>query len=155
MTLKPRANGRNIVGSYMLRPFAHPVRCCWMLLRVVAQSLKPVKTQQLPTLLRQQCWEFLRACWQWCANGCNNSQQCCDLQCIVRRIQPISLCKPCVIRVRGANNVGRALQTDPTLLRYASVITEQKKCWEMWAEKFDRFQILRNNIQQHATGFAN
>ena len=27
----------------MLRPFAHPVVCCWMLLRVVAQILKPVK----------------------------------------------------------------------------------------------------------------
>ena len=85
------------------------------------------RTQQLPTLLRQQCWELLRACWQWCANGRNNSQQCCannvgscsvrvgsgvqtdatqsqqcrDLQCIVGRIQPISLCKPCVMRVRG------------------------------------------------------
>ena len=56
----------NIVGSYMLRPFAHPVACCWMLLRVVAQSLKPVKlfSQQLPTFLlfrdrrsvAQQCW---------------------------------------------------------------------------------------------------
>ena len=35
----------------MLRPFAHPVACCWMLLHVVAQSLKPVKlfSQQLPT----------------------------------------------------------------------------------------------------------
>ena len=33
----------------MLRPFAHTVACCWMLLRVVAQSLKPVKlfSQQL------------------------------------------------------------------------------------------------------------
>ena len=52
-SLKPRANGRNIVGCYMLRPFAHPVACCWMLLRVVAQSLKPVKlfSQQLPTFL--------------------------------------------------------------------------------------------------------
>ena len=96
----------NIVGCYMLRPFAHPVACFWMLLRVVAQSLKPVKlfsqrlptfllfrnrrsvaqqcwivcialptflgvvasvctplptrTQQLPTLLRQRCWELLR-----------------------------------------------------------------------------------------------
>ena len=40
--------------------------CCWMLLRVVAQSLKPVKlfSQQLPTFLlfrdrrsvAQQCW---------------------------------------------------------------------------------------------------
>ena len=50
----------------MLRPFAHPVACCWMLLRVVARSLKPVKlfSQQLPTFLlfrdrrsvAQQCW---------------------------------------------------------------------------------------------------
>ena len=37
----------------MLRPFTHPVACCWMLLRVVAQSLKPVKlfSQQLLTFL--------------------------------------------------------------------------------------------------------
>ena len=43
----------NIVGCYILRPLAHPVACCWMLLRVVAQSLKPVKlfSQQLPTFL--------------------------------------------------------------------------------------------------------
>ena len=50
----------------MFRPFAHPVACCWMLLHVVAQSLKPVKLfrQQLPTFLlfrdhrsvAQQCW---------------------------------------------------------------------------------------------------
>ena len=50
----------------MLRPFAHRVACCWVLLRVVAQSLKPVKRfcQQLPTFLlfcdrrrvAQQCW---------------------------------------------------------------------------------------------------
>ena len=50
----------------MLRPFAHPVACCCMLLRVVAQSLKPVKlfSQRLPTFLlfhdrrsvAQQCW---------------------------------------------------------------------------------------------------
>ena len=60
--------------------------------------------------------------------------------------------------VRGPNNVGRAVQTDLTLLRYASAITEQKKCWELLAEKFDRFQTLRNNpnnIQQHPTGCAN
>ena len=63
--------------------------------------------------------------------------------------------KPCVMSVRGPSNVGRVAQTDPTLLRYASTITEQKKCWELLAEKFDRFQTLRNNIQQHATGCAN
>ena len=50
--------------------------------------------------------------------------------------------------VRGPNNVGRAVQTDPTLLRYASAITEQKKCWELLAEKFHRFPTLRNNKQQ-------
>ena len=50
----------------MLRPFTHPVACCWMLLRVDAQCLKPGKlfSQQLPTFLlfrdrrsvAQQCW---------------------------------------------------------------------------------------------------
>ena len=80
---------------------------------------------------------------------------CSDLQCIVGRIQPISLCKPCVMSVRGPNNVGRAVQTNTTLLPYTSAIMEQKKCWELLAEKFDRFQTLRNNTQQHATGCAN
>ena len=65
-TVKPRVNGRNVAGCYFLRPFAHPVACCCGLLGVVAQSLKPVKllatrkrTQQLPILLGQQCWELL------------------------------------------------------------------------------------------------
>ena len=55
--------------------------------------------------------------------------------------------------VRGPNNVGRAVETDPTLLRYASAITEQKKCWELLAEKFDRFQTLRRVCKrtQHVT----
>ena len=37
----------------MLRPFAHPVACCCMLLGVVAQGFKPVKplSQQLSTFL--------------------------------------------------------------------------------------------------------
>ena len=54
------------------------------------------------------------------------------------------------MRVRGFNNVERAAQTDPKLLRYALTITKQKKCWEMLAQKFDRFQTLRtpNNMQQ-------
>ena len=50
--------------------------------------------------------------------------------------------------VRCSDNVGRAVQTNPTLLRYASAITEQNKCWELLAEKFDWFQTLRNNTQQ-------
>ena len=36
----------------------------------------------------------------------------------------------------GPNNVGKAVQTDPTLLHYASAIMEQKKCWQLLAEKF-------------------
>ena len=43
------------------------------------------------------------------------------------------------------------VQTDQTLLRYASAITEQQKCRELLAEKFDRFQIWLNNTQQHPT----
>ena len=101
------------------------------------------------------CANNVGSCWQWSANGCDNSQQVMDLQCIVGRIQPIGLCNPCVISVRGPYNVGRTVKTDPTLLRYASAITEQKKCWELLAEKFDRFQTLRNNSQQHARGCAN
>ena len=69
----------------------------------------------------------------------------------------MSLCKLCVMSVGGPNNIpaGRAVQTDPTLLRYALAITEQNKCWELLALKFDWFETLRNNIQQHATGCAN
>ena len=52
-------------------------------------------------------------------------------------------------------NVWRAVQTDPTLLRYASAITEPMKCWELLVQKFDPFQTLRNNFQQRATGCAN
>ena len=78
---------------------------------------------------------------------CKRMQQLSNLQCIVGRIQPISLCKLCVMSVRGLNNVGRTVQTDPTLLRYVSAITEQKKCWDLLAEKFDRFQTLHNNTQ--------
>ena len=37
--------------------------------------------------------------------------------------------------VRDPNTVGRAVQPFPTLLRYASAITEQKKCWELLAQK--------------------
>ena len=38
--VKPRANGHNVVGCYMLRPFAHPVACCWESLRKVWNYVK-------------------------------------------------------------------------------------------------------------------
>ena len=50
----------NIVGCYMLCPFAHPFPCCCVLLGVVAHILKSVKL--LATNGRknsQQCWELL------------------------------------------------------------------------------------------------
>ena len=37
------------------------------------------------------------------------------------------------MHVGGRNNVERAVQTDPTLLRYASGITKQNKRWELLA----------------------
>ena len=120
----------------------HCCRCCLGCVQTDATTSNIVA----PTMLG-----VVGACWKWCANGCNNSQQCWDLQWIVGRIQPISDCKPCVMSVRGPNNVGRVVQTDPTLLRYALAIMEQKKCWELLSEKFDRFQTLCNNKQQHPT----
>ena len=55
------------------------------------------------------------------------------------------------MRMRGPNNVGRAVQTGPTLLRYASAMSEQKRCFELLAHKFDQFQTLRNSSQEHST----
>ena len=57
-------------------------------------------------------------------------------------------------------NVGRAVQTDPTLFCSASLITERKRCWELLVRKFDRFQIklhatTPNAMQQHLTGCTN
>ena len=81
---KARANGRNIVrqqlpttpnivGCFMLRSFAHPVACCYLLSGVVAQILKPGKllatckrTQQIPTMLDQHCWELFGLVRQQC-----------------------------------------------------------------------------------------
>ena len=43
LALKLALSGCNIVGYYMLRPFAHPAAYCCVLLGVVEQSLKPAK----------------------------------------------------------------------------------------------------------------
>ena len=69
--LKPPAIVRNFVGQQL--PTLLDVTCCVRLrtllhvVRVVAQSLKPVKrsttrkrTQQVRTLSGQQCWDLLR-----------------------------------------------------------------------------------------------
>ena len=45
------------------------------------------------------------------------------------------------MRVRGPNNAGRAVQTDPTLLRYASVITEQKNAVICFLKNLTGFKL--------------
>ena len=54
------------------------------------------------------------------------------------------------MRVRSLNKVGRAVQTDRTLLRYVSAVTEEEKFQGLLAQKFDRFQTSLNNSQHHA-----
>ena len=57
------------------------------------------------------------------------------------------------------NNVGKAVQTDPTLLHYASAIMEQIKmsrsCWLKSLTGFKLCAATPNNTQQLATGCAN
>ena len=55
------------------------------------------------------------------------------------------------MRLHSHNNVGRAVRLALTLLRYASAMTEQKKCLEWLPQKFDRFQTFPNNSQQLPT----
>ena len=56
--------------------------------------------------------------------------------------------RPCAVRVRGPNNVGRTAKTDPTLLHFASAIAEQKKCWELLVKSL----TTPSNKPQHANG---
>ena len=44
--------------------------------------------------------------------------------------------------ISGPNNVERALQTDPTMLRYASAITEQNKCCGLLANVASVYKAL-------------
>ena len=55
--------------------------------------------------------------------------------------------------MRSLNMLEELCKRDPKLLRYASAITEQNKCWELLAQHFDWFQTLRNNSQHHATTY--
>ena len=119
----------------MLRPFAHPVACCWMLLRVVAQSLKSVKlfSQQLPTYLlfrdrrsvAQQCWIRLHSSSNIVGAthadyasftktyGLYPSQDALQVPTLLGVVA--SVCRPLAIRA----------QQLPTLLA--------QQCWDWWA----------------------
>ena len=97
-------------------------------------NLHPFKlfiTAYLDPLLGQQCWELLRPCWRWWANGCNNSQQCWPITRVGLSRNFIALLsprRPCVMSVPSPNNVGKAVQK-----LCASAITEREKCWELLA----------------------
>ena len=113
-------------------------------------TIKVTNNSTAPCGNSQHYWanvgEFLRPCWRWCAKGCNNFQQCGDLQQSVGRIQPIRICKPCVLLVRGPNNVGRTVKTDQILLYHATVITEQDKFWELFALSLTSFKLCATNL---------
>ena len=108
-------------------------------------------TQQLLTLLGQQCCKLLCPCWQWCANACNNVGTCTSIE---RRMQPLRLWRPW-----HGNAYASPLQcwkscangSNIVAFHFSDQLTEQKKCWELSAQNFDRFQALHNNCQQHAT----
>ena len=55
------------------------------------------------------------------------------------------------MHVRGTKNVGRAVQTDPTLLRTPRRSRNTRNVGSCWLKRFDKVQILRNNSQQQTT----
>ena len=52
----------NIVGCYVLRQFAHPVACCWMLIACCCAKFKTGQTFQ-PFLLLRDCQSVAQQCW--------------------------------------------------------------------------------------------
>ena len=148
----------NIVGS-------NNVESCWV--RVSSGVQTDATTPNIVGSNNvESCWVrvgsgvqtplLLRSCWQWCAKGCNNSQQCWDLQCIMGRIQPIRLWRPCVMRVRGPNNVVRAVHMDPTLffgptLRWSRNKRNVGSCWPKSLTAFNLYATTPNNTQKHIT----
>ena len=94
--------------------------------------------QQLPTFLSQQY--NAGSCCVHVGSGLQ-TETTWDPHCIVGRMQPIRLWRPCVVCVRGPNNVRRAVQTDPTLLSYGSAITEQKKCRNCWLKSLTALKL--------------
>ena len=79
---------------------------------------------------------------------------------------PIRLCQPCAKHEHDPNNVGRAVQTDPTLLHHASAITEKRKLKSLTGLKprattpndmqqgvqSDTSHVTYNNVTSSCTG---
>ena len=102
-------------------------------LRVVACVLAVVceRMQQLPTMLGPAVHYGKDPTHKTLETMCN------------ARAWPQQCWKSCAY---GSNIVFRS---------HAWMITEQKKWWELLAQKFDRFQPLRNHSQQHAKTYNN
>ena len=75
-----------------------------------------------------------------------------DLQCIVGRIPPIRLCKPCVMHLCGPSNVGRVLHTDATVVapRFGGHGTKNKML-RVAGSKVWPVSNFRQRAQQDAT----
>ena len=119
---------------------------------------RPLVFSQAPCKRAQQLPTLLRACWQWCSNGCNNSQQVWDLHCIVGRVQPISLRNPCVMSVvapKMLEELCKRIQHCCATLRRSRNKRNVGSCWLKSLTGFKLCATTRNNIQQHATGCAN
>ena len=85
---------------------------------------------------------------------CKCMQQHWDMQSIERRMQPLRLWRPwhgnayawplqCWKSCANGSNI--------VAFHFSDQLTEQKRCWELSAQNFDRFQALHNNCRQHAT----
>ena len=128
--------------------------------KTIVEFLKATckRTEQLPTLLGQQCWELLRSLQQWCANGCNNSQQCWDLQCIVGWSRKGVY--HCVMRMRGQEQqcwkrCENGSNIDPTLIQHRRSWNKRNigtgSCWLKSLTGFKLCVTTPNNTQQHTT----
>ena len=93
-----------------------------------------------------------------CKCGCNNSQQRWPIARVGLSREVVALLsprRPCVMHVRGPSNVEKAAKMVPTLLCYFAVITEQKKCLELWAQVWTVWNFAQqlpttlNNMQHH------
>ena len=70
----------------------------------------------------------------------------------------IRLCKPCVMHVCGPNNVGRAVQTNSTLLLMLWQSQNKTNVGSCRLKSLTGFKLCvtnPNNTQQHAAGCAN
>ena len=103
------------------------------------------RTQQIPTLLGQQCWgvvaSVLAVVCKWMHRLPTILGPAVDLGKDTTYTTLETMCNARVAPTILEELEGRAVQTDPTLLRYASAITRQK----LLPQKFYCFQALRND----------